>query len=57
MPDTKEGREQAGKNKRAQLEERLYARELETLGDEAELPPLDGAGSDLVADEAASGRD
>ena len=51
MPDTKDGRERKGKNKRRQLEHRLAERELEMDLEENELPPLDGTGGDLVADE------
>jgi hypothetical protein len=38
MPDTKSGRERNGRNKRAQLRQRLYEEELESLDEEAELP-------------------
>lgn len=39
MPDTKSGRERKGVNKRAQLREQLYGKELERLDDdEEELP-------------------
>lgn len=53
MPDTKSGRERKGRNKRSQLEERLYSRELETLDRDEDLPEFDGSGSDLLADEPA----
>lgn len=51
MPDTKSGREQQGKNKRTQLQERLYSRELEALDRDEDLPEFDGGESDLLADE------
>jgi hypothetical protein len=51
MPDTKSGREKKGKNKRAQLRERLYDQELETLDGEEELPELTGDGSEFLAEE------
>lgn len=54
MPDTKEGRERNGRNKRTQLEERLYSRELETLGRDDDLPEFDGRGSDLLVADPAS---
>jgi hypothetical protein len=38
MPDTKKGRERAGRNKRAQLERELARREVETLDEGDELP-------------------
>lgn len=57
MPDTKAGRERKGKNKRSQLEERLYSRELEALDRDEDLPEFDGGGSDLLAAEPATGED
>jgi len=56
MPDTKSGRERKGRNKRTQLEERLYEKELERLGEDATLPEFDGGDGDLVTD-ARSGED
>ncbi|MFB6280940.1 MAG: hypothetical protein ABEH40_02860 [Haloferacaceae archaeon] len=53
MPDTKEGRERKGKNKRLQRVERLYAKELELLDDDEDLPEFDGSDADLVADDPA----
>lgn len=53
MPDTKEGRERKGKNKRLQRVERLYAKELELLDDDEDLPEFDGGDADLVADDPA----
>jgi hypothetical protein len=52
MPDTKRGREREGQNKRRQRVERLYAKELERLGDGEPLPEFDGDG-DLIADDPA----
>lgn len=51
MPDTKSGRERKGRNKRRQLENHLTRRELNTLGEDDELPPLDGADGEFLADE------
>jgi len=48
MPDTKSGRERNGKNKRAQLRQRLYEQELETLDEDADLPEF-GDGEDGFA--------
>ncbi|MFB6123053.1 MAG: hypothetical protein ABEJ78_06315 [Haloferacaceae archaeon] len=50
MPDTKSGREKKGENKRAQMRERLYDRELETLDGEEELPDLTDEESEFLAD-------
>ncbi|WP_251329650.1 hypothetical protein [Haloplanus pelagicus] len=50
MPDTKRGREQNGRNKRAQLRRRLYEEELETLDEDAELPEF-GEGEEAAFDE------
>ncbi|AKU06593.1 MULTISPECIES: hypothetical protein [Haloferax] len=43
MPDTKTGREKKGLNKRTQLTERLYERELSVLDEDDDEPPLDAA--------------
>ncbi|WP_248897749.1 hypothetical protein [Haloplanus halobius] len=51
MPDTKSGREKNGQKKREQLRQQLYEQELETLGEDAELPELDGEEAELVANE------
>ena len=53
MPDTKEGRERNGRNKRSQLQERLYEEELASLEADEDLPEFDGGDSDLVASEPA----
>ncbi|MFB6256939.1 MAG: hypothetical protein ABEH58_09495 [Haloplanus sp.] len=51
MPDTKSGRERNGKNKRAQLRQRLYEEELESLDDEGELPEFgEGEGEFAIDD-------
>jgi hypothetical protein len=53
MPDTKSGRERKGRNKRRQLTERLYRRELDAL-ERDEEPDLTGetvSADDLLADE------
>ncbi|MFB6127735.1 MAG: hypothetical protein ABEJ79_10650 [Halolamina sp.] len=58
MPDTKSGRERKGRNKRQQLESRLYRREVETLDEETELPDFDAADPDselLASPEVDSG--
>lgn len=52
MPDTKEGRERKGRNKRRQLTERLYRRELDALERDEEPDPF-GGDADLLADEPA----
>lgn len=57
MPDTKRGRERKGKNKRLQRVERLYAKELERLDADEELPEFDGGDTDLVADAPAATED
>ena len=53
MPDTKSGREKKGKNKRAQLTERLAKRDREMVdGETDEEPPVfDDEDADLLADE------
>jgi ribose 1,5-bisphosphokinase PhnN len=43
MPDTKNGRERKGRNKREQLEARLTRRELRTMDAEEDLPEFDDA--------------
>jgi hypothetical protein len=43
MPDTKNGRERKGRNKREQLEARLNRQELRTMDAEEELPEFDDA--------------
>ena len=52
MPDTKSGREQKGRNKRAQLENRLNKQELKTLGadDEPPEPEADDLNSEFLTD-------
>ncbi|GAB3414982.1 hypothetical protein GCM10027435_10580 [Haloparvum alkalitolerans] len=47
MPDTKDGRERKGRNKRRQLEARLNERELTA---EEEPPEPDGVDSDYLTD-------
>lgn len=51
MPDTKSGRERNGKNKRAQLRQRLYEEELDSLDAEADLPEFGEGEEELVADD------
>jgi hypothetical protein len=41
MPDTKNGRERKGRNKRNQLQERLYEREMDALDTDEDLPPFE----------------
>jgi len=50
MPDTKSGRERKGRNKRAQLESKLNARELELLGQDHEPPEPEGVDSEFLTD-------
>jgi hypothetical protein len=50
MPDTKTGRERNGRKKREQLRQRMYEQEIETLGDEDDLPEFDGE-SELLAED------
>lgn len=50
MPDTKTGRERKGRNKRAQLESKLNARELELLGERSEPPEPDRVDSEFLTD-------
>lgn len=47
MPDTKDGREKNGKNKRRQLEQRLTEQELEA---KEEPPEVDGIDSEYLTD-------
>lgn len=47
MPDTKDGREKNGKNKRRQLEQRLTEQELEAT---EEPPEVDGIDSEYLTD-------
>lgn len=54
MPDTKNGRERKGRNKRNQLQESLYDEEMEALNTDDELPPFESErarGSEFLADE------
>ncbi|MFB6160101.1 MAG: hypothetical protein ABEJ61_02880 [Haloferacaceae archaeon] len=51
MPDTKSGRERKGVNKRAQLRERLYGKELERLEAEEEEEELPGFGPEDATDD------
>lgn len=41
MPDTKNGRERKGRNKKNQLQERLYSNEIEAVESDDELPPFE----------------
>ncbi len=50
MPDTKSGRERKGRNKRAQLESKLNARELELLEQDHEPPEPEGVDSEYLTD-------
>ncbi|QIB73141.1 hypothetical protein GL213_13570 [Halogeometricum borinquense] len=54
MPDTKNGREQKGRNKRNQLQESLYNEEIEALNTDEELPSFESdrtRGSEFLAEE------
>ncbi|MFC6874397.1 hypothetical protein [Halobellus marinus] len=52
MPDTKSGRERKGRNKRSQLQERLYEEEKEAVEADDELPPFEPSEDrPFVADE------
>jgi len=54
MPDTKSGRERNGRNKRRQLNQRLYRREIEAMTTDEDLPEFDeneAVQADLLADE------
>ena len=59
MPDTKDGRERNGRNKRRQLTERLYRRELDALerDEEPDLLADDADDADFLADEPAEPTD
>ncbi|MGM0604082.1 MAG: hypothetical protein ACQETB_00265 [Halobacteriota archaeon] len=50
MPDTKSGRERKGRNKRAQLEDRLNRKELRTLDADDELPDFGDADSEFLTE-------
>lgn len=56
MPDTKAGRERKGRNKRSQLQRKLYQAEVDAIDDDEELPPFE-AGRDrpFLADELPEG--
>jgi hypothetical protein len=41
MPDTKNGRERKGRNKRNQLRQELYDAELDALDDDEDLPSFE----------------
>ncbi|MGQ4554564.1 hypothetical protein [Halobellus sp. GM3] len=52
MPDTKSGRERKGRNKRTQLQERLYEEEIEAVDTDEELPSFEPSSDrPFVADE------
>ncbi|WP_411965326.1 hypothetical protein [Haloferax sp. YSMS24] len=51
MPDTKSGREKKGLNKRSQLTERLYERELAVLDGEDDEPELEEFEGEFIAEE------
>jgi hypothetical protein len=51
MPDTKSGRERNGKNKRAQLRQRLYEQELDSLDEEVDLPDFGEGDEEFAADD------
>ncbi|MUV57315.1 hypothetical protein SAMN04487947_0666 [Halogeometricum rufum] len=54
MPDTKNGRERKGRNKRSQLQESLYSEEIEALEADEELPSFESERtrrSEFLADE------
>ncbi|WP_175454531.1 hypothetical protein [Halobellus clavatus] len=52
MPDTKNGRERKGRNKRSQLQEELYEEEIEAVEADEELPPFEPSGDKpFVAEE------
>lgn len=52
MPDTKNGREQKGRNKRSQLQEELYEEEIEAVEADEELPQFEPSGDNpFVAEE------
>lgn len=59
MPDTKNGRERKGRNKRNQLQESLYSEEVDALDTEDELPSFESdepRDSEFLADELPDGR-
>ena len=59
MPDTKNGRERKGRNKRSQLQESLYSEEMDALDTEDELPPFESdrsRDSEFLADELPDAR-
>lgn len=41
MPDTKEGRERKGQNKRTQLQQELYEEEMDAIDSDEELPDFE----------------
>lgn len=41
MPDTKDGRERSGRNKRNQLQQKLYEAEVDALSADEDLPPFE----------------
>ncbi|SFR35334.1 hypothetical protein [Halogeometricum limi] len=54
MPDTKNGRERKGRNKRNQLQESLYNDEMDALNTDDELPPFESEqtrGEEFLAEE------
>lgn len=51
MPDTKSGREKKGKNKKSQLVQRLYRRELRALERDETEPDLQRTNGEFLADE------
>jgi len=56
MPDTKDGRERKGRNKRSQLQEELYEAEVDALGDDEDLPPFEASRDrPFLADELPDG--
>lgn len=56
MPDTKSGRERKGRNKRSQLQERLYANEIEAVKSDDQLPPFEATpDAPFLADETPDG--
>ncbi|MFB6091534.1 MAG: hypothetical protein ABEK02_00825 [Haloquadratum sp.] len=57
MPDTKNGREQKGRNKRSQLQEELYEKEIEAVETDEELPPFEpSTEEEFVAEEVPDRR-
>jgi hypothetical protein len=43
MPDTKDGRERSGRNKRSQLQQKLYEAEVDALSADEDLPPFESS--------------